>query len=391
MKSYPLTFAVFFQSILAPNMSVPKNNAKDILFAEQYPLPENSVAGLSSGTFSDYIKGKRPIRAESVRLISKMPPEALISRMKLLGLQDMHAALQSTKNLLEICEISTSLRQELQTEADTEPIPALYLAKIFQLSLKCDNKKRLLTSEDTAFLHKIDTMAFPWQEEPKQAAADISGDSDTISLADLETYGSDSLPFLIPKEKQLFEKYGIFLLKEKFFKGFHISLQDVILPEDFDAFWTFIRPAFSENSVLELSVENVIETCALDMEEKICKKGKLQLLEASCINGDLSRLQTSLLNLDFTNCKNCIVVLFGDISLMEADEIAVLFQDLLTDSAAIIFGIVCARMIPHHHWLIRAVFRIEPPAPKKPVIPEFLSRNVSARARKPVDKRDRSL
>ena len=320
MKTYPLTFAVFFQSILAPNMSVTKNHAKDILFAEQYPPPEHSIPVLSPGTYSDYIRGKRPVRAESVRFLCGMPPENLVRRIQLLGLQDMPAALSSVKKLLEICEISADLRQKLQTEAEETKDPALYLAKIFQLSLKCDNKKILLEKEDVLLLNTI-------------------------------------------------EKYHVSNAKERDFQGFQISFQEVKLPEDFERLWAYVLSFVSVDSsitydfAIMLDMEQVIKICALDMERRICTKGNLTLVEVSCAHRSFANLQKTLDLFRLDLCTGLLLGIFGDASLSEASDILQIFENTFTESPDIGLSIAYKNQLPNNRIIIRAIFRTEPPAP----------------------------
>jgi len=362
MKSFPLTFAVFFQSIINPNMSLNKNMAKDALFSGAFNIKNSNSEYIAPGTFSDYIKGKRPVRATSVNQICNMQLEELAPRIGMLGLQDMPAVLTAVKNLLEIVDISVQLRQELQTEANELKSEKLYLAKIFQMSLKCSNTKKVLSNKDILFLGGIGGVDFNPNAEVAYSDAEDSVDMN---------YKEPRVPERI---ERLLEEYRISDNVVKVFHGIKICWQNVILPDDFEALMASVAPMVGDFGMVNLDFDDIVNVCALDLDNKVCKDGYLQLLEVSWVCNDPSCFTEAFKGMDMQGCQACVMMLSGDYSLLDANEIVSIVYQEVNENVDILLELVYDEEV-QEYIKVQALFRMKTPTSQgehEIHIPKFL-------------------
>lgn len=302
MDLFPLTFAVFFQSIISPHMSVNKQMAKDALFAGRLNIEKSDLEYIAPGTFSDYIKGNRPVRTTTINQICNMKAEELVLHIELLGLQDIPSVLMTIKKLLHIVDISEQLRSELLLEADQTKRLESYLANIFQLSLKCSNTKRKLSDEDIIFLIKISESNFDSYEKNYEE----------------KSYSTSQENRQTKKEQSTNNNL-------KIFNGLRYCWQDVILPDDFDSFKTYVV----DNTII--SFEDIEQICK-------CNSVIIKILEVSYFK-DIHKYDYQKIfykeNLDY--CEWCHISISGDITLSQAHDYTDIIKEIVGNDTDIIF------------------------------------------------------
>lgn len=311
MIRYPLTYAVFFQSIIKPFSSLTQYKANHALFFGELFDIEPANDAIAAGTYSDYVKGLRPVRATLTEKICPMPLETLSNRITLLGLQDMPAVLETTKKLLAITDISEPLRTALLNDAQSLTAEQ-FLAKIFQYSLMCSNTKIKLTKKDIQYLNNF---GLNESDNPENTFFDI--DDEIVHIIE-EAHKS---PIAIGS-----------------FWGNYIYEQDLVLPGDFNSFIAYIAPFVEDKGFINLDFADVQSICNFDLENKTCKSGTIKIFEVQCPVGDLSYLHRVLGTLH--TCENCMANISADTSfgLEDLYDIISLISDNLAPDAYFTFG-----------------------------------------------------
>lgn len=278
MIRYPLTYAVFFQSIIKPFSSLTQYKANHALFFGELFDIEPANDAIAAGTYSDYVKGLRPVRATLTEKICPMPLETLSNRITMLGLQDMPAVLETTKKLLAITDISEQLRAALLVDAQSLTAEQ-FLAKVFQYSLMRSNTKIKLTKEDVQYLNNL--------------GENISDNQD-IRFA----YENEHIDSIIEKSDKNF-------IPTDSSSNNNIYEQELRLPEDFDTFIAYIAPLFDKDRAIRFDFSHVQSILDFHIEKKACKNATIKIFEITCCMEELSSFDKVLESLH--TCENCII------------------------------------------------------------------------------------
>lgn len=367
METFPLTFAVFFQSIVSPNMTINKNMSKDALFAGAFYVDKSNPDYISSGTFSDYIKGKRPIRTITVNRICKMSLVELAPRIDLLGFQDTPYILKTIEKLLEIANITPQLKYELLSEMKNTKEMELYITKIFQLSMKCSNKKRELSVDEIEMLNGLgeNDSYFNTKSVSHESKERINNKDNENIIFDWRYYLKNNE---MPSKKTCDEIDKIFSKQQKesnpIFHGVKILWQDVILPEDFEVLLKFASPMMlNDSATITLDFLDFLYITSLDLKSKKCKKGYLKLLDFSYINktnnfDDFHEFKNVISNIALSKYSNCCMLVQGDVTILTVDNIRKIIYDKISEEGNVIFAFSENNEIPNY-INIKAIFRID--------------------------------
>lgn len=344
MGVYPLTFAVFYQAIIKPNARLDQYRSIHVLLrGELLDMIKDRTDLPSPGTYSEYVKGKRPVRKESVNEICGLEPERLVDRIIMLGLQDMPAVMDAVKNLLKISDISEQLSKELIAEADTTDNRELFLAKMFQLSLKRSNKARKLTQEDISILMEIrrfgsdvELNEIMYEKEEPEESEKSEEPEQTVG----EQYPNNRGHF---KEEHKEIEQLLFGYREaseelKRFRGKYVSYQEVNLPDDFEAFITRVAPVAVEPMHIYLDFADIMAVCHLDLDKKICKDGQIKIIEIVCGFEDTDFIKTAISVINEKD--DCLVVISMSEGggLNEMSQVADLICEMASDGNTIFGG-----------------------------------------------------
>ena len=311
MRRYPLTYAVFFQSIIKPFSSLTQYKANHALFFGELFDIEPANDAIAAGTYSDYVKGLRPVRATLINELCPMPLPTLSNRITMLGLQDMPAVLETTKKLLAIMDISEQLRTALLNDAQSLTSEQ-FLAKIFQFSLMCPNTKVKLTKEDMQCLNNLELNVSDNQEDRF-----VDEDDQIDSIIE----HADTNPITLGH-----------------FSGNYIYEQDLVLPKDYDTLIAYITPILDEDRSISLDFADVKSVLDFDLEKKTCKNGTIKIYELQCCMKDFSYFDKVLESLH--TCGNCIInVMAGyEFGLFDLYDIITKVSDNLAPDADSAFG-----------------------------------------------------
>lgn len=300
----------------------------DINLSDMHPDFIGSVMG------NGYVSGNKPIRGELVQKIQTMSAEELASHVQLLNLRDIPTVILTIRKLLAIADISDSLRDRLLEKSNTLN-EDVFIAEIFQQSLKNHNKTLKLSNKDKAFLNNLsnyDVNEPDIQQDVEKSFEDFVNDASSFtSPSDSEfSSGYDEIDRILEQVRN--DKLNTIDPDEDsaHWKRFY-------LPDDFERLITSVAPILiDENSVILLDLADVITTCNLDLETKTCGNGHIEILVVSCPNNDTSMYKEALKQIK--NCTDALLYISGDVDLMVVTDIENILQDHLAEDGNLIFG-----------------------------------------------------
>lgn len=154
MTKYPLTYAVFYRSLIEPFTQSNQYDINHILLAGNIDVTETHPDYISRVLGNGYVSGNKTIRKVFTKRIALLTPSELVPRIKRLALQDIPLVVTTAKKLIQISDISLELQHQLLEKADTID-SELFLAELFQLSLRCHNQKLKIDAEHRKYLSAL--------------------------------------------------------------------------------------------------------------------------------------------------------------------------------------------------------------------------------------------
>ena len=322
MIKYPLTYAVFYRSIIEPQTLLHQYEVNNALFSGDINLSDMHPDFIGSVMGNGYVSGNKTIRGELVQKIQNMSVEELASHVQLLNLRDIPTVILTIRKLLSIADISDSLRNRLLEKSDALN-EDVFIAEIFQQSLKNHNKTLKLNSKDKAFLNNLSNYDV---NEP-----DIQQDVEKS----FEDSVNDKSSFTIEPE-------GDFARWKRFY-----------LPDDFQRLMTDVAPLLAEeNNIISLDLADVISVCHLGWETRICHNGHIEMLVASCPKNDISMYTNALKQIN--NCTDALIHISGDVNLMEVEDLTRGLYEYIEPDANIVWGACLDENMPNR-CIIRVI------------------------------------
>lgn len=262
---YPFSFAVFYHCVIKHCSSFTQQLTVHALFYGQIINPNEFLNKISDATISEYVKAKRPVRAELVNKVCSTPLNELRENIEILYIQDTAHAIEAIKRMLSIVKISAKLKRELLDEADREEDRTRYIAKIFQESVKCYELLNL-SKEQIIFLDSV------WNGTDQDIENNITGREKHQMGDALEYEESDEI-------KRLLEEEPTDENTDLFFSGGTIKYSSVSLPEDFDTLVRYINQKIGKSLYTNLTFEDVAIISEIDISTKTIKRGGIGVIE----------------------------------------------------------------------------------------------------------------
>lgn len=337
MTTYPFTYAVFYRSLIEPFTQLNQYDINHILFAGNINIEETHSDYISRVLGNGYVSGNKTIRNELAKRISLLTPQEIVPRIKMLGLQDLPLVISTAKKLIQISDISEQLQNQLLIKADTVD-GELFIAELFQLSLRCHNQKLKLNAEYKKYLATLSTIDIQTQQ-PKNhentlrdtSAPPNESISKTVDIADEElTTETDKL---IEYYYKLYEEKKLDMEEKDY-----ATWRKINLPADMDYFLRLISPMLHEPALIKLDYADVITVSNIDFERKCYHSGHIEVLEISCPAYDLSLYENSLAQLK--QCRRCLLYITGGMesSLYDITKIADILEEHLHPDAHFVYG-----------------------------------------------------
>lgn len=337
MTTYPFTYAVFYRSLIEPFTQLNQYDINHILFAGNINIEETHSDYISRVLGNGYVSGNKTIRNELAKRISLLTPQEIAPRIKMLGLQDLPLVLSTAKKLIQIADVSEQLQNQLLTKADTVG-GELFIAELFQLSLRCHNQKLKLDAEHKKYLATLSTIDIQTQlpKDQENALHDASTPSNesiskTLDIADEELKAETDK--LIEYYYKLYEEKKLDMEEKDY-----ATWQKINLPADMDYFLRLIAPMLHESALISLDYADVITVSNIDFEHKCYHSGHIEILELSCPSYDLSLYSNALTQLK--QCRKCLLYITGGMesSLYDITKIADILEEHLHPDAHFVYG-----------------------------------------------------
>lgn len=363
MMKYPLTYAVFYRSIIEPQTLLRQYAVNNALFSGDSNLADTHPDYISPVIGNGYVSGNKTIRSELIQKIQNMPAEELTSHIQLLNLQDIPTVILTIRKLLSIADISDSLRERLLEKADTVN-EEVFIAEIFQQSLKYHNKKLKLSSEDKIFLNNLSNYDvnepdIP-QDEEKVFADSVSDTSPFISPSNSE------YPAVYDEIDKIIERVQNGTINTTELDGDSAHWKRLHLPDDFERLMVSVAPMLIEkNNIISLDLADVTSVCHLNLKTKTCGDGHIEILVVSCPKNDTSIYTDALKQIK--NCSDALIHITGDVDLMEVTDLTEILYNYLEPDANLIFGVALDVNI-YDRYIIQVICYINDSAKEDDII-----------------------
>lgn len=335
MTKYPLTYAVFYRSIIEPQTLLHQYEVNNALFSGDINLSDTHPDFIGSVMGNGYVSGSKTIRGELIQKIQNTSAEELASHVRLLNLRDIPTIILTIRKLLAIADISDSLRDRLLEKADTVS-EELFIAEIFQQSLKYHNKKLRLSNEDKEFLNNLSNYDV---NEPNISQDEEKSFEDSVN---------DTSSFTSPSDRELSNSYDEIDRIIEQARNDELNTIDpdedsahwkrIHLPDDFERLMNSVAPLLiEEKNFISLDLADVTSVCHLDLETKTCRDGYIEILVVSCSKNDTSMYTNALKQIK--NCTDVLIHISGDVNLMEVEDLTKGLYEYIEPDANIIWGL----------------------------------------------------
>ena len=357
MKTLPFTYAVFYNTIIAPNTLVSQKNVNWILFIGEPTVSDTHPEYFSTTIGNGYASGNKTIRKTLVSSVNNLSDEELLRRIQLIALQDVPAVFEKLLLLIEILDISPGLKDSLLAES-TQMDMELFLGKVFQMSIKGNNLKLKMTDSLREslcgdFMHVIED-PLPQTEVPAQKSTDTSADipvSDEVTDTSAQTADTsqgpeitwDTLDYSSPAfyedlKKLLHYTPSAFNIFEELTAP-HIYYQELLLPRDFKLFLQFAEPIIFDTGIINVDMADIYSACNIDLEHKICTDGTPQIMNIVCPANDFSLLESAIQHIGTTEAVLTAITFDEDGTLDKMETINSIVQDHVGPDSYVIMGI----------------------------------------------------
>lgn len=353
MTRLPLTYAVFYHSIICPNTTNTQIIVNNILFTGEPAPSEHHPAYFSSNIGCGYTSGAKKISQNIIDIICSQSIEELARRFSLINLQDLPATFNKLLALIPLLDLSEELKNSLLSDSATMDMTA-FIAKVFQLSIKGDNEKLRLKTPHKKGLHSTDIdqiiLAFNLQNSPliQPSAAEPEFENRQNELSSETTSDEDDIFNILEPDSQYTEYFA--QLKDelgydenkpnpfKMLTSPHIFYQELELPRDYDLLLQILAPLVLTPAFINLDLADLRCSIGFNPDTKTCRPGKLMLIDAICAPQDYRLLETVLPYIE--NAEACIISLFIGMNtgLSEAEELTSLVSSYLAPEANILWG-----------------------------------------------------
>lgn len=270
---YPLSFAVFYQSIIKNCSSYNQYLTVHALLFGEIIDRDTFTEKISAGTISEYVKAKRQLRQERVEDICSKPVSELAEYIRCIDIQDISYVVDAIKRLLAITDLSNDLKKELIEKADMYGNKLEYIAEIYQLSVKVFRKLDLGDKQ-------IGELEAIWSGETEN-----TGIENDDAKQNSETKGfSGGIKFragFVDEINEILQKEGEHRSNSLFFYGGSVEYYDVSLPDDYDSLMLFLASFFDKQDTSQISYEDVISVTGQFPGERVLRDRKLSLFRAS--------------------------------------------------------------------------------------------------------------
>lgn len=268
-NKYPLSFAVFYQSIIKHCSNYNQFYTVHALFFGKIIDKNSFVDKISAGTISEYVKAKRPIRAERVEFICTATISELAEHIRIINIQDISYAVEAIKRLIAITDLSLDLKKKLTRKADQYSNKLEYIAEIFQMSVKVFRKLDL----DDKQISELDAI---WNGETENIGI---GNAD-VKQNSKYTNNSDEVKFragFIDHVNDILREEAELSRKTLYFQGGSVECHNVLLPDDYDNLIRFLGKFLEKKGLVEIDFADFLTISGLNPVEKELMNGSLSL------------------------------------------------------------------------------------------------------------------